>query len=249
MAGSEFPHVPLSVIINRVPSEPWFPNWNYHVLQILFSLFPHSLYVDAALEFVNRNRLVSTWIFALVFYLFWRIEDSRTEERRARLLQIVIAFGIAVAVSFAVRPWMKWPAPAMQLRFRVLYPKYFWGNGALDSFPSHSTLTYFLVSFGLWPVSRRASAVLMGLVVPLIALPRIYVGGHYPIDVLASLILAAIVLLLVWHWDVPDRIARTLGPKGSRPLLRETLLLLWVFELGQEFGGLLGILTSFQHHL
>jgi len=203
--------------------------------------------VDATFEFINRNRLVSTWIFALTFYLFWRIEDTLTECRRTRLLQIVVAFVLAVALSFAVRPWINWPAPAMQFRFRELYPKYFWGNGTPDSFPSHSTLTYFVVSMGLWPVSRRASVVLTGLVVPLVVLPRVYVGGHYPIDVLASIILAVFALLLVWQWDVPARIRRTLGPKSTRPLLREALLLLWVFELGQEFGGIVGIIGSFQH--
>jgi membrane-associated phospholipid phosphatase len=234
---------------SNVTPEPWLPNSNYFILQALFSVLPHSVHVDTTLEFINRNRLVSTWIFALVFYLLWRIEDPVTEWRRGCLLQVVIAFGVAVAVTIAIRPWIRWPAPAMQPRFRDLYPRYFWGNGAVDSFPSHSTLTYLVVSLGIWSVNRRASVILTGLVAPLIMLPRIYVGGHYPIDVVASILLAVFVVWIVRRWDLPLRVTKALGPECKNPLIRETLLLLWVFELGQEFGGLVGILSGFQHQV
>ena len=242
-------YVSVIYLIATMAPAPWFPDWNYGVLQTLFAVLPHKNFVDASFEFIDRNRLVSTWPFAVAFYLFWRIEDARTESRRARLLQIIVAFAIAVAISFAVRPWIGWPAPALQPRFRALYPKYFWGDGTNDSFPSHSTLTYFLIAMGLWPLSKRISIILCLLVVPLVIAPRLYVGGHYPIDVVASLVLVVPVVLLVWQWRVPARIAGMLSPSGARPLLRETLVLLWVFELAQEFGGVEGILGGLRHYL
>lgn len=231
-------------MIARMSLEPWFSGWNYHVMEFLFRVIPHKTGIDAVFEFVNRQRLVSTWVYAVFFYLFWRIDDSQTVLRRSRLLQIVIAFGIATTITLGVRPWISWPSPGLSPTFRLLYPKYFWGNGNPNSFPSHSTLTYFLVAMGFWPLSRRISMVLSILLFPLIILPRIYVGGHYPIDVVASLVLAVSTLALVWQWRVPTVIANALSPQAPRPTLREVLFILWVFELAQEFGGIQGIIAG-----
>lgn len=61
-------------------------------------------------------------------------------------------------------------------------PGYFWGNGTFNSFPSHATLAYFAVAAGLWSLNRRLGLTLALLVLGLVSLPRIYLGGHYPID-------------------------------------------------------------------
>jgi len=168
--------------------------------------------------------------------------------RRGRLFQIVVAFGIAMLITLVIRPWIAWPAPVLNPRFRGLYPNYFWSNGNFDSFPSHATLAYFMMAAGLWPLSRRASLWLVVAVLMLVSIPRIYVGGHYPIDVLASLVLVIAILALIWHWHVPASIGCWLVQNGPGALVRELLLILWVFELGEGFRGSTGILTLIKQH-
>jgi len=229
--------------------DPWFSEWNYRTLQALFHVLPHRGSTDTLFDFLDFNQLVSTWIFAASFYLFWIIDYGRTMWRRCRLFQIVVAFGIAIPITLIVRPWISWPAPVLNPRFRVLYPSYFWGNGNLNSFPSHSTLAYFMVAAGVWPLNRRASLWLSVGVLTLISLPRLYVGGHYPIDVLASLVLVIVVLALVWRWQVPASVASWLVRSGPGTFLREFLLILWVFELGEGFRGSTNILFEIRHYL
>ena len=65
---------------------PFLPDWNFRVLQRLFLLFPHSGVRDSLAQFLTVNALASTWIFAAVFYLYWRIEDQRTALRRSQLV-------------------------------------------------------------------------------------------------------------------------------------------------------------------
>jgi undecaprenyl-diphosphatase len=218
--------------------EPWFSNWNYGIMQLLFGAIPHNATTDTAFDSLSRNHLASTWIFAAVFYVFWSIQDSRTPWRRSHLFQIIVAFGIAVLISLVVRPWIAWPAPVLNPRFQGLYPAYFWSNKNFNSFPSHSTLAYFMVAVGLWPLSKRATVWLSFAVLLLVSLPRVYLGGHYPIDVVASLMLVIVVLEMVWCWDVPTAVVRLLVEAGPAAVARELLLILWVFELGEGFRGI-----------
>jgi len=238
---------------NRYPSamtpEPWFSNWNYGIMRYLFNAIPHNTSNDIAFEFLSRNRLATTWIFAAVFYVFWSIQDSRTLWRRSHLFKIIVAFGIAVLVSLGVRPWIAWPAPALSPRFQAFYPSYCWGNGSYNSFPSHSTLAYMLVSLGLGRLDWRISVVLSVLVIPLISIPLIYLGGHYPIDVISSVMLAILVLALVWQWSVPIPLVNWLVRPGRRAALRELLLILWIFELAEGFRGATDLLINIKHYL
>ena len=216
-------------------------------MQWLFHVIRHRGSTDTFFDFLTFNHLVSTWIFAAVFYLYWRIADERTIWRRWRLTQLVIALAVVVAISLIIRPWISWPAPALNPNFRNLYPNYFWGNGSYDSFPSHATLAYFLVALGVWPLNRRLAVALILWVLAFISLPRIFVGGHYPIDVIASLVLGIAVLLPVWRWNPEESSLQWLvTPKNT---WRELVLILWLFELGEEFRGVTNALFQIKRAL
>ncbi len=230
-----------------IGAQPWWPEWNFRALQWLFHVIRHRGTTDTLLDFLTSNHLVSTWIFAAVFYLYWRIADERTTWRRWRLTQIVIAFAIAVVISLVIRPFVSWPAPAVNPGFRGLYPNYFWGNGSYDSFPSHATLAYFMVAAGIWPLNRRLSLALTVWVLAFISFARIYVGGHYPIDVLASLVLGVAVLLVVCRWNPSQSSLQWLvSPRNG---WRELVLILWLFELAEEFRGLTNALFQLKRAL
>jgi undecaprenyl-diphosphatase len=69
------------------------------------------------------------------------------------------------------------------------------------SFPSGHTLTamavYGLIAVLLWQRRHRFMAILSGLWVLVVALSRVYLGAHYPSDVLASIALGTILIIIV----------------------------------------------------
>jgi len=227
-----------------VRPDPFLPEWNFHVLHWLFLLLPHNGTGDSLAQFLTLNALASTWIYAAVFYVYWRIEDEHRIWRRTRLLEIFIAFCLALLTTLAFRPWVGWPAPVLVPRFRELYPTYFWMNGNSNCFPSHSTLVYFIIAAGFWPFNRRLSALLMLLVLLLISLPRMYVGGHYPVDVIAAILLAATAAWATRRICALPRVSLLLTRTVSKGLLVEVLLFLWLFELGDGFRSSYWILRS-----
>ncbi len=73
------------------------------------------------------------------------------------------------------------------------------------SFPSGHTLTavavYGFISVLLWQRGQRILSVISGIWVIMIGLSRVYLGAHYPSDVLASLALGTILLIIVLYLD------------------------------------------------
>jgi undecaprenyl-diphosphatase len=228
-------------------ANPWFSSWNYHLFHILFSLVPHGEFTDECSKFLILNPLVSSWIFAACFYKLWTEDDEQRALRRRYLINAVLAFGIACLVTLIVRPWIRWPAPVLNPVFQPLFPRDFWGNGSENCFPSHSTLAYLTISLGCWPLNRRLSVWLSGLTLLCISLPRVYVGGHYPIDVLFSWFLAIFVLNAVWHWPVLGRVPNWLLYHNPSRGFQDLIFFLWVFELGEGFRGT-ELLAGVVHH-
>lgn len=228
---------------------PAFPGWNFRVLQELFRLLPHRGSRDTVAQFFTADALASTWMYAAVFYLYWRIEDERTKWRRTRLLEIFLAVSLAVLATLAFRPWIAWPAPSLVPEFQQLYPDYFWNSGNPNCFPSHSTLIYLIVAAGFWPFKRWLSALLMLLVLLLISLPRVYVGGHYPIDVVAAILLAALALWVTHLICTQPRVSALLGSLPSKNIVVECFLFLWLFELAEGFRSGFYLMTSLERAL
>jgi membrane-associated phospholipid phosphatase len=218
-------------------ANPWLSHWNYALLKALFRLIPHSPSRDDWFGLLITYPFLGTWFFAIVFYLLWARDDEQQLQRRSYLLRTVLAVAAAFLFTGLIRPWIRWPAPALNPAFQPLFPGYLWGSGTWNCFPSHSTLAYFTGTLGLWRLNRVLSVALSLLVLVCVSTPRMYLGGHYPIDIVFSCALGFCALLCTWPWPIPDRVAKWLIRRGSGTAVRDGLWFLWTFELGQGFRG------------
>jgi membrane-associated phospholipid phosphatase len=229
------PAAPTASIFGSSFVGPWFFAFNHWILAGLVRLVPFTDWRMNLAQFFMFNRLVSGFVFAAAVYYFWSLRDGRTEWRRARTLEAIAACVAAVIFTLALRPFVGALPPSQTPEFQGLFPRYLWTSGEGNSFPSHSTLVYFVMSAGLWPLSRRISAILCAWVLLAVSLPRVYIGGHYPTDVLASVAIALAFLWVAWRagesrWGIRllDRIA--LGGPWI-----ELAIFFWLFELGEGF--------------
>jgi undecaprenyl-diphosphatase len=229
-------------------ADPWFSHWNHEALEALFRYIPHDQRTDDAFDLLIATPLLCTWFFAAFFYRLWVIDDEQLARRREYLFKILVAVGGAFLVTAVIRPWISWPAPVLNPQFQPLFPRYRWGSGTWNCFPSHSTLAYFTVAAGLWPLRRSLSIALSVLALACVSLPRVYLGGHYPIDVLFSCVLGVLALVAVSRWNVPAPISQWLSKGGAGTAIRDWLFFLWVFEFGEGFRGV-EFFAGFVHHL
>lgn len=132
-------------------------------------------------------------LVAVVFLIPW---PQRRQERRsgavlataAAALALLINQPIAHAVD-RVRPYLDHPAHAHLLISRSHDP----------SFPSDHATGAFALAFGVWLYDRTLGSVLL-VIAAVLAFSRVYVGTHYPGDVLAGALIGmavAVALVLV----------------------------------------------------
>jgi undecaprenyl-diphosphatase len=216
-------------------ADPWFSSWNYNLFQILFSVLPHGSITDEICRELLLSPLLSTWVFAACFYWYWTKDDEQKARRRRYLVNAVAAFGVAGLITVILRPWIHWPAPALNPHFQPLFPRDYWDNGSPNCFPSHSTLAYFTIGAGFWPLNRRLSVWLSVMALLLVSLPRVYVGGHYPIDVFFSCFLGIAALAAIWRWPVFTGASDWVAVRNLPKMVRDLVFFLWVFELGETF--------------
>jgi membrane-associated phospholipid phosphatase len=218
-------------------ADPWFSHWNYILLKGLFRSIPHTPNADDLFGLVITYPFLGTWFFAVCFYVLWASDDEEQYHRRSYLLRAVLAVGAAFLFTAIIRPWIKWPAPVLNPEFQGLFPHYLWGHGSGNCFPSHSTLAYFTVTMGLWRVNRAMSVFLSLLVLACVSTPRMYLGGHYPIDIAFSALLGLCVLVGMWRLPMPNGASNWLVRRGRGTIVRDCLFFLWTFELGEGFHG------------
>ena len=148
-------------------------------------------WLDSFFLFVTRtgDMLVAIPVLAMFIYL-WR----RSEKTTAVLY-------VASVITFPlISLWLKnlFGRPRQDI-FPPLVVEH------TASFPSGHTLTavaaYGLAAVFLWQRGHRALAILSGSWVLLVGLSRIYLGAHYPSDVLASLALGVILLIIIVSID------------------------------------------------
>jgi membrane-associated phospholipid phosphatase len=83
------------------------------------------------------------------------------------------------------------------------------------SFPSDHTTVAAALAIGLWLTSRRLGLAAVGLAL-IEGFSRVYLGQHYPHDVIAAFVLSAVVMLAGWP-PVRRPLTRLLTPPAQRP--------------------------------
>jgi undecaprenyl-diphosphatase len=141
---------------------------------------------------LGGGREVAALTLAAVIGLLW-------VRRRAALFLALTVAGSALLNGIA-----KWvverPRPS-------IVPPVYHAKGL--SFPSGHSMASFALFVGLWLVAReersphaRAIGVLALVVVPLVGFTRMYLGVHYPTDVIAGWALATAWVIVVHAWYV-----------------------------------------------
>lgn len=156
------------------------PMWRIHVATITSNFLPAALVLLlAGLALLQPERRRVLW---------------------AALLSLLVAW---ICVSL-FRYWMPMPRPAA-LEMGIQWV----AQGQRGSFPSMHATGSFAVAMSLWLERRDRWALLFVLAASAVAWSRVYLGLHFPTDVLAGAALGGLVALAV-------RLAIFRRPRGAR---------------------------------
>lgn len=149
--------------------------------------------------------IVSSCLVLLALWFGTRGIRQREENQKA-IIGASASLGIATGIVGILNQFYISPRPFTELSANLLfYPP------TDPSFPSHSTAIVFAIAIAILLADRKAGAFLL-LLAFLHGFSRIYVGVHYPSDILAGATIGALTALLVF------RLIRRLEPWPGRLL-------------------------------
>jgi undecaprenyl-diphosphatase len=156
--------------------------------------------LDHLVKQAEENPIVRGSLYLALYWAFWfwPMED-RTEQRKSLIniiLGIIAAIVAARAVSlilpFRVRPMYTEGIDFHPAAFPVQYDLVDW-----SAFPSDTAAYFFAMAAGFWIFSRPLSIIAMVYAAMYICLPRLYLGLHWPSDLVAGGLVGAVVAPLV----------------------------------------------------
>lgn len=194
---------------------------------------------DMIVRAVAENDLFKGVFVFILFWGLWFACGRRGQSRLVALLFVALAAifvgrVLAMALPFRLRPLH---TPGLDLDMPIEMRATMLEEWS--SFPSDHAVLFFALATGLFLVNRLVGTVALLHAALVVCLPRIYLGLHYPLDILAgALIGIALGALLVNRLGdlLMDR--DTLGLAGRHPSIFYAAMFLVTFQSASMFESL-----------
>jgi len=151
--------------------------------------FAHRWFVlDATMALMVSNNLIKGGVItALIWWGWFRASAKQNENREILSCGVLCGFlSLFLARTLAdVLPFRERPVHDAAAHFRLPYLT----NESIihwSSFPSDHATLFFALALSIFFVSRRAGIAAMCYAFFMVCLPRVYMGFHYPTDILAG---------------------------------------------------------------
>ena len=211
------------------------------IIHFLNSFAHRSKGFDSLLVLMSENVLLEGGLIVVLFWWVWSQGDGEDSIRRELLVFGIFssAFAVLVARLLALTlPFRLRPVQNPLVDFKLPYsmdPRMLIG---WNSFPSDHAVVFFCLAMTLWFASKRVGALALAYALLGSSLPRIYLGIHYPTDVLCGAVLGVAIAYL----------SKVDGPREAvlRPVLYwqehhlqsfSAFLFLCTFEIAEEFNS------------
>jgi len=215
-------------------------NWfDSSIISFLNDFAGHWKTFDEVMVFVSESPLVKGGPIVACLWWLWFRPPSAGPSRRDYVVAMVLTgiVGVLVARGFAATLWFR-ERPMVDASQHFVMPYSF--NGAdLDSwssFPSDHAVLFFSLSMGLFLAHRPIGIAAFAWTIVVICFPRMYLGIHWPTDLIAGAALAIVFTWLGTARVIRDVIrARLLPWAESSPALFYAGMFVVLFEVTNLF--------------
>ena len=207
---------------------------------------------DLAVESFISHHLFGGFWFATCLFVFW-VTGARSGEQKIRLRVLTILCGsfIAIALTIFLGELCSWLPPSRNPALAHLYPAYLLPDINDNSFPSQSTALYAAIAAGIYSLQKLAGCALWAAVGLFVSLPRVFVGGHYPSDVLTGFLVG-----LAGYWLAKTFLEPRLDPLNRLfelttwpRILAEFVVSVYILQIAVEFNEFVWIRNSVKYFL
>ncbi|AMR03669.1 MULTISPECIES: undecaprenyl-diphosphatase [Bacillus] len=168
-----------------------FSQFNIDAFRAVNDLGKQYPFLNSTMTFVAEYMV---YFLALIIVVYW---FTRSNQNRMMVVQAMIAFVIAEVIGKIAGKFHSNYQPFAELpNVNKLVE-----HAVDNSFPSDHTILFFSICFSFWLVHKKIGWLWITLAF-CVAISRIWVGVHYPFDVITGAILG-IVSAIIAYWLVP----------------------------------------------
>ena len=178
----------LLFLFASLAEDVWFKEpfaWDAPTMLAIHSF--SSPFLDKVMLVITQMGEIGAILAAIMLGIFFIVKHQRIN-----LVSLTVIFGGAVVLNTLMKTFFSRPRPEV-------FPPLAHALGF--SFPSGhvaaSTAVYGFLAILLWQNQHRIWAILVGIWIPIVAFSRVYLGVHYPSDVLGAFAFTSLWLLLI----------------------------------------------------
>ncbi len=171
-------------------------SFDHTILMSLNGLAHQSSSFDRIVNAMSGMHLLKGAVLAAALCWAWfRPEDPGRRNRRF-VVAALVSSAVAIAAGRALQlllPFRPRPLHSPEIAFVLPYGEVPTVLDGWSSFPSDHAVMFFALSTGLWFISHRAGVLAYAFSAVIVCLPRIFLGLHYPTDILAGAALGVVI--------------------------------------------------------
>jgi undecaprenyl-diphosphatase len=214
------------------------------IIQFIIDHFSHSRDVFYDIFFLSGDHLFKGGVMIAFLWFTWFKGDEtdiNIDRKRMYLVATILAamFGMFISRSLTtILPFHN--RPLFDITFHYFdFPMEKYGFDKLSSFPSDHAVLFISLATGLLLVSRKIGLIAFAYVMLVILFPRVYLGYHWPSDIVAGgLIGAGITTLFIKSdWIIKLITKFTLPVMQKRPALFYALFFLITYQIADMFDA------------
>ncbi len=156
----------------------------------LVNSFAHRWFaLDATTALIATNTLIKGGVIAaLIWWAWFRPSTNRSLDRELLSCGIFTGFLALLAARTLAEllPYRERPMHTAALHFQMPYASNETTMIRWSSFPSDHAALFFALALSIFFVSRRAGLAALFYAFAIVCAPRVYMGFHYPTDILAG---------------------------------------------------------------